>query len=165
MLANAIIMLAVLFLLVGLNFRAGGANVILDGIFASGHLSKKILPPLVLMFFIAGQADVFVQRYMEILRIWLAGQKGILGSWTAGLLVPGGMSFFPIVQKMWEDGLNRGPLLMFLLAVQMLNWQTLMFRIPLLGPKLAGILYAVTAVTNFVLLFIFLFLARFKFIN
>ncbi len=165
MIANAIIMLAVLFLLGGLNFKAGGLKTVLDGVLASGHLSKKFLPPLVLMFFIAGQAEVFVYRYMEILKSWLVGQKGILGSWAAGIVVPGGMSFFPIVQKMWEDGLNKGPLLIFLLAVQMLNWQTLMFRIPLLGPKLAGVLYAVTAVTNFVLLFIFLFLARFKFIN
>jgi len=158
-------MLAVLILLAVLNYRDGGVKAISDGIFASGNLSKKFLPPLVLMFFIAGQAEIFVYRYMEILKSWLAGQKGILGSWAAGLLVPGGMSFFPIVQKMWEDGLNKGPLLMFLLAVQMLNWQTLMFRIPLLGPKLAGILYAVTAVVNVCLLFIFLFLARFKFIN
>jgi uncharacterized membrane protein YraQ (UPF0718 family) len=162
---NTVIMLAVLLLLFALNYRDGGIKTILDGFSASGHFSKKILPPLVLIFFIAGQAEIFVYRYMEILRVWLAGQKGILGSWAAGLLIPGGMSFYPIVQKMWEDGLNKGPLLMFLLAVQMLNWQTLMFRIPLLGPKLAGILYAVTAAANLALLFIFLFLARFKFIN
>jgi len=162
---NAAIMLAVLFLLFVLNYRDGGIKTILYGFSASGQLGKKFLPPLILMFFIAGQAEIFVYRYMEILKTWLAGQKGILGSWIAGLLVPGGMSFFPIVQKMWEDGLNKGPLLMFLLSVQMLNWQTLMFRIPLLGPKLAGILYGITAVTNLALLFIFFFLVRFKFIN
>ncbi len=158
-------MLVVLLFLCGLNFKAGGLKTVFDGIFASGQLGKKFLPPLILMFFIAGQADVFIHRYTEVLKIWLAGQKGILGSWMAGLVVPGGMSFFPIVQEMWEEGLNKGPLLMFLLSVQMLNWQTLMFRIPLLGPKLTGILYAVTAATNLALLFIFLFLAKFKFIN
>jgi uncharacterized membrane protein YraQ (UPF0718 family) len=140
---SGMFMIGVALILCAANFRAGGFHLVLDGLGPAWILLKRLWVPLVLMFIITGQAQIVIGRHMEVLKLWLAGEKGIFGCFAAGIFSPGGITVFPIVKNMWEMDMSKRALLAFLVSTQVVNWQMMMFRLPVLGWTITGILFLI----------------------
>jgi uncharacterized membrane protein YraQ (UPF0718 family) len=103
---------------------------------AGGSLLVRLLPILILAFFVAGLMEVLLPR--EILLRWVgeeSGLKGILIGTCLGAVTPGGPFVqFPIVAAMFKAGAHIGPLIAYLSAWSLIGInRVIAFEIPLLG--------------------------------
>ena len=70
---------------------------------------------------------------MDEIKTRLSGEKSIFVALLGGALTPSTIAFFPIFKELWEQGVGRTAIIMFILSFMLLNWQILIFRVPLLG--------------------------------
>jgi uncharacterized membrane protein YraQ (UPF0718 family) len=103
---------------------------------SGGGLLLKLLPVLILAFFVAGLMEVLLPK--ELLLQWVgegSGFKGILIGTCLGAIAPGGPFIqFPIVAAMFKAGAHIGPLVAYLSAWALIGVnRVIAFEIPLLG--------------------------------
>ncbi len=106
---------------------------------SGGSLLLRLLPVLVLAFFVAGLMEVLLPR--ELLLRWVgeeSGLKGILIGTCLGAVAPGGPFIqFPIVAAMFKAGAHIGPLVAYLSAWSLIGLNRVVaFEIPLLGLRI-----------------------------
>jgi uncharacterized membrane protein YraQ (UPF0718 family) len=103
---------------------------------SGGSLLLRLLPVLIVAFFVAGLMEVLLPR--ELLIRWVgegSGFKGILIGTCLGAVTPGGpYVLFPIVASMYKAGAHIGPLIAYLSAWALIGLnRVIAFEIPLLG--------------------------------
>ena len=103
---------------------------------SGGGLLLRLIPVLILAFFVAGLMEVLLPK--EILVRWVgaeSGFKGILIGTGLGAIAPGGPFIqFPIVATMFKAGAHIGPLIAYLSAWALIGInRVIAFEIPLLG--------------------------------
>ena len=103
---------------------------------SGGGLLLRLIPLLVLAFFVAGLVEVLLPK--ELLLRWVgaeSGFKGILIGTFLGAITPGGPFVqFPIVAAMFKAGAHIGPLIAYLSAWALLGInRVIAYEIPLLG--------------------------------
>lgn len=103
---------------------------------SGGSLLLRLLPVLILAFFVAGLMEVLLPK--EFLIRWVgeeSGFKGILIGTFLGAVAPGGPFIqFPIVASMFKAGAHIGPLIAYLSAWALIGVnRVIAFEIPLLG--------------------------------
>ena len=103
---------------------------------SGGGLLLRLIPVLILAFFVAGLMEVLLPQ--EILVRWVgaeSGFKGILIGTGLGAIAPGGPFIqFPIVATMFKAGAHIGPLIAYLSAWALIGInRVIAFEIPLLG--------------------------------
>ena len=103
---------------------------------SGGGLLLRLIPILLLAFFVAGLVEVLLPT--EILIRWVgaeSGFKGILIGTCLGAVSPGGPFIqFPIVAAMFKAGAHIGPLIAYLSAWALIGVnRVIAFEIPLLG--------------------------------
>lgn len=108
----------------------------IQAIKSGGGLLLRLIPVLLLAFFVAGLMEVLLPT--ELLIRWVgaeSGFKGILIGTFLGAVTPGGPFIqFPIVAAMFKAGAHIGPLIAYLSAWALLGInRVIVFEIPLLG--------------------------------
>ncbi len=108
----------------------------IQAIKSGGGLLLRLIPVLILAFFVAGLMEVLLPT--ELLVRWVgaeSGFKGILIGTCLGAVTPGGPFIqFPIVAAMFKAGAHIGPLIAYLSAWALLGInRVIVFEIPLLG--------------------------------
>jgi len=103
---------------------------------SGGGLLLRLIPVLILAFFVAGLMEVLLPK--ELLIQWVgaeSGFKGILIGTCLGAVAPGGPFIqFPIVAAMFKAGAHIGPLIAYLSAWALIGInRVIAFEIPLLG--------------------------------
>ena len=103
---------------------------------SGGSLLLKLLPVLILAFFVAGLMEILLPK--ELLLRWVgeeSGLKGILIGACLGSVAPGGPFIqFPLVAAMFKAGAHIGPLVAYLSAWALIGInRVIAFEIPLLG--------------------------------
>lgn len=136
------------------NIRTGGVSSIVVGLKEGWKSFLSLASALVFMFLAVGQAQVLIARYSEAIRTYMAGGKGIFGSFLAGIVSPGNISALPIVKDMWEDGYSKKCLLVFLITSTLINFQITMWRAPIVGWKIMAIQYGITLVIALIFLLV-----------
>ena len=128
----AILIIGVATLLVA--FYAGGWGLVRKGAFEGGKLFVVFIPTFVVAFLIVGLVKVLMDKYMDFehLGVWLSGSKGILIALLSGILTPVILPFYPLLKELWGHNVGRLAIIMFLVSLS-LNWQVMLFRVPLLG--------------------------------
>lgn len=113
-----------------------GPQLPIQAIKSGSGLLLRLLPILILAFFVAGLIEVLLPR--EHLIRWVgegSGFKGLLIGSCLGAITPGGpYVLFPIVASMFKAGVNIGPLVAYLSAWALIGLnRVIAFEIPLLG--------------------------------
>ena len=108
----------------------------IQAIKSGGGLLLRLIPVLILAFFVAGLMEVLLPK--ELLVRWVgaeSGFKGILIGTCLGAVAPGGPFIqFPIVAALFKAGANIGPLIAYLSAWALIGLnRVIAFEIPLLG--------------------------------
>ena len=132
-LVNELFFLCLGVVIVWLTFREGGWQLVGSGMTAGWKLVLKMLPIMLIAFLVIGQAQVLMERHMAEIKVWLSGEKGIFVALLGGALTPSTIALFPIFKELWDQGVGRTAIIMFILSFTLLNWQILIFRVPLLG--------------------------------
>ena len=106
----------------------------IQAIKSGGGLLLRLIPVLILAFFVAGLMEVLLPT--ELLVRWVgaeSGFKGILIGTCLGAVAPGGPFIqFPIVAAMFKAGANIGPLIAYLSAWALIGLnRVIAFEIPL----------------------------------
>jgi uncharacterized membrane protein YraQ (UPF0718 family) len=110
-----------------------------EAIKSGGELLLRLMPVLILAFFVAGLVEVLLPK--ELLTQWVgaeSGFKGIFIGTCLGAVAPGGPFIqFPIVAAMYKTGVHIGPLIAYLSAWALIGVnRIIVFEIPLLGFKI-----------------------------
>jgi uncharacterized membrane protein YraQ (UPF0718 family) len=131
---------------------------------SGGSLLLRLLPVLILAFFVAGLMEVLLPR--ELLLSWVgeeSGLKGILIGTCLGAIAPGGPFIqFPIVAAMFKAGAHIGPLIAYLSAWALIGVnRVIAFEIPLLGFRITF----TRLLCSFIFPIIIGYLARFVFVR
>ena len=108
----------------------------IQAIKSGGSLLLRLIPVLILAFFVAGLMEVLLPK--ELLVRWVgegSGFKGLLIGTCLGAVAPGGPFIqFPIVASMFKAGAHIGPLIAYLSAWALIGInRVIAFEIPLLG--------------------------------
>jgi uncharacterized membrane protein YraQ (UPF0718 family) len=135
-------MKAAFFIMLALSVILGGIayhkspELPIQAIKSGGGLLLRLIPVLILAFFVAGLIEVLLPK--ELLIRWVgegSGFKGILIGTLLGAVAPGGPFIqFPIVAAMFKAGAHIGPLIAYLSAWALIGInRVIAFEIPLLG--------------------------------
>ena len=131
---------------------------------SGGGLLLRLIPVLILAFFVAGLMEVLLPK--ELLVQWVgerSGFKGILIGTCLGAVAPGGPFIqFPIVAAMFKAGANIGPLVAYLSAWALIGInRVIAFEIPLLGFQITF----TRLICSFIFPLIIGYLAKFVFVR
>ena len=131
---------------------------------SGGGLLLRLIPVLILAFFVAGLVEVLLPT--EILIRWVgaeSGFKGILIGTCLGAVSPGGPFIqFPIVAAMFKAGAHIGPLIAYLSAWALIGVnRVIAFEIPLLGFQITF----TRLICSFIFPIIIGYLARFVYVK
>ncbi len=136
------------------------SGMFLQGIYASGSVVVRYALPIAFLAFLIGQAEVLVQS-LNIAEIGrhLETKYGLLAVWIAGVVSPGSPPMLPLISALWEKDTGRFGVIAFLMLVPMLNLETVLIRLPLLGWNLTIIAYLFGILFSLVMI-ILLIIAR-----
>lgn len=131
---------------------------------SGGNLLLRLLPILILAFFVAGLIEVLLPR--ELLVKWVgegSGLKGLLIGSLLGAITPGGpYVLFPLVASLFKAGVHIGPLIAYLSAWSLIGLnRVIAFEIPLLGMHIT----ITRLICSFIFPIIIGYLARFVFVR
>ncbi|MBW1982302.1 MAG: permease [Deltaproteobacteria bacterium] len=138
---GAFIIMAVLAAILGAIAFQRDPGLPIQALRSGGALLVRILPILILAFFVAGLMEVLLPK--EVLVRWVGAESGLKGLFVGtflGLLTPGGpLVQFPIVAAMFKAGVSIGPLIAYLSAWALLSInRVIVFEIPILGLHLTA---------------------------
>lgn len=124
----------------------GGITHLTQGVFQGIELLARLLPILIIAFFVAGLISVLISE--EMVSKWLgkeAGWKGPLFGALAGALVPGGPFFFyPLMATLIISGAEVGTLMSFVAAKTIWSVGRIPLEVALVGTELTFIRLAIT---------------------
>jgi uncharacterized membrane protein YraQ (UPF0718 family) len=131
---------------------------------SGGDLLLRLLPVLILAFFVAGLMEVLLPG--ELLTQWVgaeSGFKGMLIGTCLGAVAPGGPFIqFPIVAAMYNAGVHIGPLIAYLSAWALIGVNRMIaFELPLLGFKIT----CTRLICSFIFPIIIGYFARFVYVR
>lgn len=136
---NLSILIALTIVLCYANYREGGKDLVWQGLWSSRKFVLELGPIFMIFFLIMGQAQVFMERNLDVVRIWISGGKGIFLGWVAGAITPSILALYPLFLTLWEQHTGRLAIIMALISFPLMNWQILPFKVALLGWGLGGI--------------------------
>lgn len=143
-------------------FRDGGWSLVWAGVREGGNIFLTFLPIFLLAFFIVGESQVFMNRRLDEVKEWVSGGKGIFLAWIGGMVTPSSMALYPTLRDLWErERVGLSFTVTLVLSFALLNWQTILFRVPLLGWSITGLLYLSSFFLPLLIGGIFLLLERF----
>lgn len=113
-----------------------GADVFREALHDDLGLMANVFPRILLALMVAGLVQVILPR--DKVAYWVgseSGLRGILIASLAGALTPGGpMTSFPFVVALYMAGADRGSLVAYLTAWELLGFQRFMvWEVPMLG--------------------------------
>ncbi|MDE1940569.1 MAG: hypothetical protein KGI45_03720 [Patescibacteria group bacterium] len=124
------------------NHRIGGQPLMIAGIASSGKFLLGIMPIIVVFSLLAGQIATYYRARPAHVREIVSG-KSIVKAAIAGTCTPGGTTIGPVLQQEWQNGGNKLAIMACFLAISLLNWTTLLFRLPFFGARLTAIVFGV----------------------
>lgn len=124
------------------NKQVGGSELMLKGFVSSGYFFLGIMPIIIVFSLLAGQISTYYKARPAHVREIVSG-KSIVKAAIAGTCSPGGTTIGPVLQEEWQNGGNKYAIVACFLAISMLNWTTLLFRLPFFGGRLTAIVFAV----------------------
>jgi hypothetical protein len=141
----------ILFAIVLVNYQIGGMTAVWKGYQGGIGMIGGFTLSICIALLIAGQMNVLVDIYAEQVNQFLRGAHGIWGAFGIGIVVPN-MSGYSQVDQLWSESglLLKFSLVGFFLSSRMLNLQSSLFFLPILGWKLSGIMYGVCFVVALV---------------
>lgn len=124
--------------------QEGGMENVWKGWYGGTGMMGNYLIPIAIMMLIAGQMSIIAETHAEKVSEFLSGGHGIWGAFGIGIVIPN-MSGYTQVDKLWINGdtVLRIALVGFFISSRMLNLQTSLFFLPILGWRLSGIMYSV----------------------
>lgn len=145
-----------------LAFRVGGWELISAGLRKSGGMFRAFSLLFLVIILIAGQSHVLMERHMELIKAWVTGGRGLVTAWVSAFAIPGGgmVALYPELHTLWEQGIGRTTILLFLVAAPLINWQYLLFRVMFLGWKVSFMAYVFEFLISFFILGFFLVYER-----
>lgn len=158
---NELFFLCLGIVIIWLTFREGGWQLVGSGMTAGWKLVLKMLPIMLIALLVVGQAQVLMERHMDEIKVWLSGEKGIFVALLGGALTPSTIALFPIFKELWDQGVGRTAIIMFILSFTLLNWQILIFRVPLLGWSITLVSMAAAFILALLAAGLFIVLGRF----
>ncbi len=140
---NIGILIIACILLALINGKIGGFELFKDGINMGLKFLLKITPMIVVFTILAGQIEAFYSKRPDIIKSVIEGNGGIVKAAFIGALIPGGSSVGPILKTEWANGGNKMAIVAFILAMNLINWNILLFRLPFFGEKITAWIYGI----------------------
>jgi len=144
----AVVLLALVVGLGAVCFWKGGTALLGEGFRASGKSALTLVPLLVVVFLLAGFAEVLLPK--ETVSAWLsdaAGFRGLLVAWVAGALTPGGGPVgLPLAASLLRAGAGTGVLVTYLTSMSLLSFVRLPLEIGIYGNRLTALRVACSVV-------------------
>jgi len=103
----------------------------------------KITPMIIVFTVLAGQIEAFYTKRPGAVRSVISGSAGIAKAAIAGALIPGGTSVGPVLKTEWANGGNKFAIIAFLISMNLINWNILLFRLPFFGEKITAWIYGI----------------------
>lgn len=134
----------ILLAIMQVNYQQGGMESVWKGWYGGTTMMGNYVIPIAIMMLIAGQMAAIAETHSAKVNEFLSGAHGIWGAYGIGIVIPN-MSGYAQVDKLWSDGGTalRIALVGFFISSRMLNLQTSLFFLPILGWRLSGIMYGV----------------------
>jgi len=118
----------------------GGWPLFTDGLRAGGRATLPLVPMLVVVFLLAGFAEVLVPR--ELVARWLSdasGPRGLLIAWVAGVITPGGGPVgLPIAAALIRAGAGVGVIVTYVTSMSLLSFVRLPLEVGIYGPRITA---------------------------
>lgn len=119
-------------------YLRGGTALLLDGLRAGLRGVGPLLPMLVLMFALAGFAEVLLPR--QLVATWLSDSSGIRGLGLAvllGIVTPGGGPIgLPIAASLLRAGAGAGVIVTYLSSMALLSFVRVPLELGIYGLRL-----------------------------
>jgi uncharacterized membrane protein YraQ (UPF0718 family) len=119
----------------------GGWPLFTDGLRAGGRGALQLVPLLVVVFLLAGFAEVLVPR--ELVARWLSdasGPRGLLIAWVAGVITPGGGPVgLPIAAALIRAGAGVGVIVTYVTSMSLLSFVRVPLEVGIYGPRITAL--------------------------
>ena len=116
----------------------GGAALFGEGLRAGGRGAVQLVPLLVVVFLLAGFAEVLLPR--DTVAAWLsdaAGVRGLVVAWIAGALTPGGGPVgLPLAAALMRSGAGVGVLVTYVTSMSLLSFVRVPLELGIYGTRL-----------------------------
>jgi uncharacterized membrane protein YraQ (UPF0718 family) len=136
--AAAVLLLALVGLLAAATYARGGTSLVLDGLRAGGRSMAGLLPLLLVVFLLAGFAEVLLPK--ELVATWLSdssGPRGLVVALIAGALTPGGGPVgLPLAATLLRAGAGVGVLVTYLTSMSLLSFVRVPLEVGVYGARL-----------------------------
>ena len=136
--AAVVVMVAAVVVLGALCLQRGGIALFADGLRAGGRGALKLVPLLVVVFLLAGFAEVLLPR--DTVSRWLSdssGMRGIGVAWVLGVLTPGGGPIgLPLAAALMRAGAGMGVLVTYVTSMSLLSFVRVPLEIGIYGTRL-----------------------------
>ncbi|MFA6554296.1 MAG: hypothetical protein WCS89_02195 [Candidatus Paceibacterota bacterium] len=148
--------------LMAINGKIGGMTLLKDGLGIGFKFFWRILPMIIVFTILAGQIEAFYSKHPDAIRSATTGNAGIIKAALAGALIPGGTSAGPILKSEWSNGGNKFAIIAFIIAMSLINWNMLLFRLPFFGEKITLCIYGIGIAIVSVVVTIMVLIHHFK---
>ena len=159
---NIGILLVACVALMFVNGKIGGTTLFKDGLGMGLRFLGKITPMIIAFTILACQIEAFYSKRPDAIRSVTSGGSGIVKAAFAGALVPGGTSVGPVLKKEWADGGNKMAIIAFIVSMNLVNWNILLFRLPFFGEKITAWIYGVGIVIMGIVITAMVLIERFR---
>jgi len=136
--ASIVVMIALVVVLGAICVRKG---LLADGLRAGGRGALQLAPLFVVVFLLAGFAEVLVPR--ELVARWLSdesGVRGLLVAWVAGAVTPGGGPVgLPLAAALMRAGAGAGVLVTYVTSMSLLSFVRVPLELGTYGPRLTAL--------------------------
>jgi hypothetical protein len=139
--------LVILAILMVVNGQQNGGEAVWKGYRMGLAILGGFMPSILLAMLIAGQMNIMIEALSHRVTEFLGGTHGIWGAFGIGIVIPN-MSGYTEVEKFWNaaDLPLKVVLAGFFVSSRMLNLQTSIFFLPMLGPRLSLIMFGICLV-------------------
>lgn len=126
-----------------INWHVGGVDLVKNGTLRGLKFLVKIMPMIFLFSLLSGQIESLYIKKPEAVSSIITGPNGIAKAAIAGAIIPGGVASGPTLKSEWDKGGNRLAIISFIFSMSLINWNTLLFRMPFFGEKITAWIYGV----------------------
>jgi hypothetical protein len=140
---NIGILIIVCIALFVINGQIGGFVLFKDGLVRGAKFFLRITPMIIVFCVLAGQIEAFYTKRPDAVRSVISGNTGIAKAALAGAIIPGGTSVGPVLKAEWSNGGNKFAIIAFIISMNLINWNIILFRLPFFGEKITAWIYGV----------------------
>jgi hypothetical protein len=121
-------------------YSSGGWELIGKGVVMTSKLTAGMVPTLVAVFLMMGVTMTIIKQSGNWIPPSVKGERGLLGTFKAAVVVPGSITAASMVNVFWHDGkTNRLSLILFLVLIPNVNILILAFQIMAMDARLVAI--------------------------